>query len=402
MNSHLNNEIFSETGCINKDVLLRYRDGKLRDTEKHEVEKHLVDCHLCSEALEGFALVTGVTAFDEVNEGIGNLTSGTASFNFPRYLAVAASVAAVITLSYFAFRQFDEAQVDRLATSEIISEDDTILQESNEGIVIPDKQPEESMPETVESTIPSQVAQRQPVAGISLSVAEPVAPVSAESEERASITEIADAEVAGVHQVPAESVNDEVKSISAAGIATPAGYAQNVTYVDNRKVIDYSALAKDSEVAAKKLEKSTPSKYQNAQKKIEIEQQELQEGVETKRKVDYLQLLTIPIKNYNEGKYQTAIKEFDELLLINPTDENARFYKGMSLYHLKKYDQSIGLLKPLSSINTQPFSEEALFYVGKSYVALGQKENAIAVFRSIVAKKAFYAERAAKEMRKLE
>src|SRR5215204_6074937 len=101
MNSHLNKEIFSETGCINREILLRYKDAKLRDPEKHEVEKHLVDCPLCTEAIEGFALLSGTLSFDEVNERLAELSESSEAFSINRYLAVAASVAAIVTLSYF-------------------------------------------------------------------------------------------------------------------------------------------------------------------------------------------------------------------------------------------------------------------------------------------------------------
>ena len=56
MKSRIHN-IFSETGCVQKDMLLKYRDGELNDTDKHDVERHLIDCELCSDALDGLALL---------------------------------------------------------------------------------------------------------------------------------------------------------------------------------------------------------------------------------------------------------------------------------------------------------------------------------------------------------
>ena len=68
MNAPLNNHIFSETGCINRDMMMKYRSGKMRHSDKYEVEKHLIDCNLCSEALEGLAMIGSLNGVDEVNQ----------------------------------------------------------------------------------------------------------------------------------------------------------------------------------------------------------------------------------------------------------------------------------------------------------------------------------------------
>jgi hypothetical protein len=65
--------LFNETGCINSDVLLKYRDHQLTEVEKHAVEEHLVDCELCSDALDGLAKVHAAT-LSEVTLSVKQLT----------------------------------------------------------------------------------------------------------------------------------------------------------------------------------------------------------------------------------------------------------------------------------------------------------------------------------------
>lgn len=395
MNSHLNKEIFSETGCINKEVLMQYRDGKLRDSEKHQVEKHLVDCSLCSEALEGFAMVAGAASFDEVNERIQHLTTASQGAHFSRYVAIAASVAAIVTLSYFAYKQFDDVNVERLAVSETVVHHDTVVPVEINSTPV---QAEELQTHTNSTNqINNRVAQPR----MDQQVSESAAGVSANemADNKQSVAD--EVQPAASISVQKEAANDAAITFSGTNIPAAAGYTSNISYVDNRKVIDYSAL-KVKETLSSKDTKSVPGKYENQIKKSEAEADEEKLGLTSKRNVNYLQLLQHPISLYNDAKYEAAIIEFDEILGIHPGDENAQFYKGMSLYYLKKYDQSINLLKPLSSINTQPFSEEALFYVAKSYAAKEDKSQAIAIFRSIVVKKGFYAERAKEELKKME
>jgi len=405
MNSHLNKEIFSETGCINKDILLRYHQGKLRNADKHEVEKHLVDCNLCSDALEGFALITSPFAFDEVNERIRNITTEAPSINPTKIFAVAASIAIIISLTYFANRQLDDVKVERIAASEAIMSEDSLIPETvQEPVSQPPTQNDQQQIElsnqnnkserAVKEEKPATIYQRQ------LSAEDVLAGTPEKNSEVVASIRANDVPAVAETQEAAADENEGIFSNS--GAPASAGYISNITYVENRKVIDYSSLSKDEEKIETKKESSTPSKYQNQQKKAAAEKEAVQTGMEAKRSVSYLDLLSEPIALYNKGNYAAAVKQFDELIKLNPGDENARFYKGMSLYYLKDYASAISLLIPLSKINTQPFSEEALFYVAKSHVAKYENEKAISIFRNIVSKNGFYSEKAKSELKKLQ
>jgi len=116
MKTNLNKELFTETGCIDRSMLLNYRDGILKRSDMHLVEKHLVDCALCSEALEGLSTLQDDSVLNELSQHFNPQTGKSTNQSSPfRYLAMAASLTAVIAMSYFAVQQSKNAAVQEQA-----------------------------------------------------------------------------------------------------------------------------------------------------------------------------------------------------------------------------------------------------------------------------------------------
>ncbi len=196
---------------------------------------------------------------------------------------------------------------------------------------------------------------------------------------------------APVKPLPKKSSIKETRSINAS--------SNFITYVDNLKVIDYGTEPLDEDLKPLN-EKSTPGKYENKAKKNEAAVAEAKSGDVINRKMEYTELISKPIILFNQGRYESAVKEFDEVLKVHPNDENALFYKGMSLYHLKNFNQSATLLSTVSRNSASPFAEEATFYVAKSYLGSGEKQKAKVLFQDIVKGNGFYSEQAAEELKK--
>ena len=112
MKSRIHN-IFSETGCVQKDILLKYRDGDLNDIQKHEVERHLIDCELCSDALEGLALLTSAKILDEISSEVQHTVRSPKGINISpqwRTIMIAASISFIAFLSFYTVKQFEKAK----------------------------------------------------------------------------------------------------------------------------------------------------------------------------------------------------------------------------------------------------------------------------------------------------
>ena len=65
-----NKNIFQSSTCLTQDELVRYHSTKMSESEKHVVEKHLTDCELCTEALEGIALLPDMNAINKVRNEV--------------------------------------------------------------------------------------------------------------------------------------------------------------------------------------------------------------------------------------------------------------------------------------------------------------------------------------------
>jgi len=109
-----NFDLFSDTDCLSLDVLKAYTAQKLGANERLQVEKHLVDCAICSDAVEGFALMSYGSAInkrvDKINSRIDALT---AKKNTPiwknEYLSYAAAVVGILLVCstlYVSIRSF--------------------------------------------------------------------------------------------------------------------------------------------------------------------------------------------------------------------------------------------------------------------------------------------------------
>ena len=81
--------------------------------------------------------------------------------------------------------------------------------------------------------------------------------------------------------------------------------------------------------------------------------------------------------SYLVGDYSTAIEITDKLIEINPEDESAWLYRGLSFYHSDNYSTAIEITDRLIEIN--PENEEAWLLRGKSFCHLGDYSIAIEI-----------------------
>ena len=403
MNSQINKDLFTETGCIKYDRLLQYHKGKLTAGDKHDVEKHLIDCALCSDAAEGLILAPAGKAIDEINKSLGELTNPKKDLIVKNYILAAASIAAIVVLSIFTYQQFKDAKIERTTVAESVKQPEQIqLQNNNQqtDITIADSGIAVQNSTTL-SQEQSQVQQRALIKNEkyddvaysepSMQAAPEKLPVLERLKNVAPLDSVTEAS-----ELATTAFNDAVGK-SATGTYESGNF---ITYVDNLKVIDYKDVDSKS-ISDETEEKSTAAIYQNKEKKEAAVAEESKSGVSVSRKVTYTGLISKPIMLYNEGRYESAVKGFDEILAIHPEDQNAIFYKGMSLYQLKNFNQSATLLSKVSKVAGSPFKEEAQFYVAKSYIGMQDFEKGKLLLQDIAHANGFYAKQAMSELKNL-
>ena len=90
----------------NKEIR-SYLSDDLPDVEMHRIEKHLLDCELCSEAMDGIAMVDESsmnTIVADLNTQIDNKTTKREEFGGFRWMAVAASLVLLLGVGYVLFQ----------------------------------------------------------------------------------------------------------------------------------------------------------------------------------------------------------------------------------------------------------------------------------------------------------
>ena len=430
MKSQINTDIFLETGCIKRDLLLNYRDDKLSADQKHEVEEHLIDCPLCADALEGLALVSGTAALDDIHSKVGAITEKPAGSGSFSYWAIAASVTAVMLLSVFTYMQYKDANEPELAAAEKSKPEEVAAEPSMPAVAsdqaVPDtkvavnnqlqatKQNSEqaavvSKVQSPEITVAESDDSKDFQSVVGNTVEEKMEDVSIPATKKESTKSeiyVQDASVTADHTAPAvvnlgstyelEKIDKTVSNVSH-GSYMPA---QVITYIDNVKVIDYH-LNFFKQSSKSEPAKSTPSKFENRSKKSVAEAEEAKSGDEVNRKTSYLNLLTDPIVLFNKGRYESSLEQFIQILKINPGDQNASFYSGLCHFHLKDYSKALKLLKPIAANSLSPFYEEAEFYKARTLIASGKIDEGKQLLEQIVNKNGFYANQAAEELTKI-
>ncbi len=383
MNSPNYKELFRETGCLSAEMLLRYRDGRLSQEEKHDIEQHLIGCELCNDALEGLSLSKSETALSDINESIRKRYAEGNPVSAKPYFAIAASLTALVLLSWFAWNQFNSVGDERLAVSNAAEEQSLpVITETPSSVISPEKEIVSSVPKYEPKPMSEPNGNRAMTAAPEIDAVE-----EKDMAESGSTVVADDAAAIAESEVAADAV-----TFSAAPVQSPAAGAtssgvflsnsnQNITYIDNLKVLNYDETIIVNKPVAASQNATRKSTSNNRQESKAAKAEEVS-ALENNN--NYNAVVTGPLMLYNQGKYDAAIRGFSKLLQQNPADQNARYYMAMSNYHLGKFDTAIRLLEPLAADTNSPFMEEAMFYLAESYANSGQKVPAFNMYNNII------------------
>lgn len=116
-----------------------------------------------------------------------------------------------------------------------------------------------------------------------------------------------------------------------------------------------------------------------------------------KLKVDsvfYMAFLRDLLRGFGNKKYSLIITKLDEILQVYPEDDNALFYRGVSLYYLADHQKSVVTLQAVLSDPMSNFTQEAYWHLALNYVEQKEIAKAKELLQEIAQDNAFYAERA--------
>ncbi|MCX6270134.1 MAG: tetratricopeptide repeat protein [Bacteroidetes bacterium] len=103
-------------------------------------------------------------------------------------------------------------------------------------------------------------------------------------------------------------------------------------------------------------------------------------------------LLSKAMELYQNADYLTASRSFEELLKLDPENNQARFYLAISYMENKREPEAVRLLQDIVDTRDVFFLSQSEWYLGICYLLLGRKEEAILPFDRLARKKGYYQE----------
>lgn len=413
MNNPLNKSIFAETGCIDRHTLLNYKDGLLLRSDMHDVEKHLVDCELCSEALDGLRIMSDTVVLDEISlKLIGGHQARVPNRKPLRLLAMAASFTAIVLLSYFAVQQSKLASMNEQAMHQPAQSPSN--KQAPETISNSPASSEISeMKDDVDAkTVTSQQYQlleedleertwKFPNREIgSNSNGESPSPMveNLESDDSKSLT-TADEATDSHDRVELGSSSSGVTSYTQKDLSNPTDSKAVDLVIHSTQTAEMIAVAPKQK--ASRGSRAPGAVAPNAASNSNIMNDETL-PVFKKQETNSLTPVDVHIQAYQNGRYDEALKGFENLLKDSPANETALFYKGMCLYRLQRFRDASEALSLAGKNRTTGFSDEALFHAALSYEKIGDRNEAMGLLNLLANGNGPFKQKAAKRIRYLD
>ncbi len=433
-NKHIKS-IFTQSDCIDRGLLLKYKDKALSDQEMFEVEKHLVDCDLCSEALEGLALMASTTALHDVDKRLNDLLYRNTDTGTPRthrYWLVAASVAILFISGFIVWMvsptdpsaqlaQHVEPTKTQPAVEDVTSAN--AAPQESEPVLAEQKEIKANKSDEIENSPPARElaanapAAKQPAMVESAQQSDDyIAMQGSASEAEATFASPA-FDVKNLDEVyvsqPLSKVSNNTKAETRAvtPAATRASTSEettkekassiskdearfNVTYVSGLKAIDYAPLFDDQ---TKNL--VVPRTHTDAA--LEVKKAKAEVPNENLANPSYLQRLAPVLSLMSKEKYTEAIPLLTSLRTQQPLDLNVRFYLGLSYHKAEQYNKSNSELAASATGKPDTFIEESKWYMALNFIALNEKAKAEKLLNAIVKQNGFYKTRAQAQLEKI-
>jgi tetratricopeptide (TPR) repeat protein len=115
--------------------------------------------------------------------------------------------------------------------------------------------------------------------------------------------------------------------------------------------------------------------------------------------VPYIDYLEKSMELFSKGQNKKALARFEVILDTYPDDLNANFYAGLCYYNLKEFSKAIASFTKCQDSKYSNFSEEAEWYMAKSYQAAGNDAQARDLFKRIAGSGGYYAKQAEKMLK---
>lgn len=387
---NLLNRIFGNKGDLSRSEIDTYVKDK-RELQKIE-EKSLGDA-FNRDALEGF------DKHGLGSDAMKSLDAKMAKKAAPGkvlYIAILSTAAVVaVLLGTYAVQQIYPSSEQQLAVV------DTEANEQSEEL---EKAPaEERINEEVntENEETDRVEQVQSDEDMEKTVG--TSPVLSEPEERKEkVTAPESGAFSYDEQVDFEAQLEARTRKAAPGATEPSSLIYKTAtevYLHDYKLIDYRPYRTADKARKKEVMSGVPADRNDIDNAMDVHvDSDLFAETED---VSYISYIEETMKWMKKEKYTIAARRFRAILDVYPDDKNAHFYLGIIAFENGEYQAAKDLFNKSYTLDFGNFYEEAQFHMAQCHIQLGQKDQAKAKLRRIIADKGFYKTQAEKLLKEL-
>jgi tetratricopeptide (TPR) repeat protein len=96
------------------------------------------------------------------------------------------------------------------------------------------------------------------------------------------------------------------------------------------------------------------------------------------------------LRYFSKNDFQTAEGLFDKILVNDPNNFAVKYYSGISNIEIKNFDKAILMFESITRNGDNLYTENADWYLGLSYLAAGQVNQADSIFTRIASTPSHY------------
>jgi hypothetical protein len=360
--------------------LIQYHEGTLDKSRVHEIEELALDHPIVMDALEGYAFVVSPA---------GGSTSSTGSSSWKGWF-IGGTIVAAVTVGVVLFTSKEEksgniAQHQPTMVSNAASSRDD--DEAKDTVTSNSKIEQPALIDIPRDIQVDILPEEEPVFISDIRGTEEINPIALRDTEM--VPRVVNKDVTLRKDNNDYPNGGEVEIHNRGGIT----YMGRILFIHDYKIVDYTLLRREDWSGFEPVT-GIDAKYEDQKAKEDDKRLAKQDH----QAISYLTFIDQSISAFDKGSYRLSEEKFSVILGQYPDDVNALFYGGLSSYQIGNYTQAIlwfeaVLIQPITT-----FHEEAEFYLARSYKASKDIKTANEMFRSIISKGGYYANKAAEEI----
>lgn len=378
-----------EDGCLTEQAMFSYIGKDLTAEEMLAVENHLAECGICSDALEGYSMMSDKEKIAKIVFDIKNeidektlIPAKGRTYLYWRLGAYAASLAIVlgtVLILYMNLRKQEGSQISQVSPVE------KDIEKTGEKKNMDIQHHGDDERNTLIAINKSAEKNNYPAIGETVQTVDVLfSDVSKEDVNLPDNTIVTD-------QKKIPLIKDDESEKDKGLVVGGAIHADDSSVNGKRESDGNSGVNKEQVREVSYQEVVVTSRSPQKQKSSYKSRKEVQ----AKEKHSDMPVPSSQDEDLQDSKItgEIALEEQNEILKKNPSDYRSLYYSGVSYYNLKKFRKCISQLDKVLNVKDGEFYEDALWYKAQALIALNKKTEAAAVLDQIISSgKKYYKE----------